>query len=405
MSNTSLHPVAAALTALRAELNDIFKERADLITASLLAILAREHVFALGAPGSAKSQLFRTIASAFVGADYFECALSKTRPAEAVLGPLDIKAFRENGDYRLKRKGFLTTVHLAMLDEIGKASPVLGHDLLAALNERIYHEVDDHGNSAHPIPLSTAFTASNEMLTDDSDDNAAIWDRLLFRVLVDYIQDSDNWKAMLEADSMTPETTLRWEDVATAAATEIPAIALSPATLEGLAGLKDAFAREQLVISDRRWRMSVKALQANAFLNGRSETSEADIEVLRFTLWETPQQIEKVERLCKAASNPYYEPVIRLREMLGEVADGMDERAESTVEVRADYAIEVTRKLRAANDQIITLELQAGDNLPPEVAEVRTRVQELMRRNLVEMMNQEGDAIEITMRTLLDGGQ
>ncbi|GAB3863543.1 AAA family ATPase [Nocardioides maradonensis] len=399
------HPVAVQLNTLADELNATFLERRSLTQASILALLTKEHVFALGAPGSAKSLFFRTLAKAFINARYFEIALSKTRPAEAVLGPLDIKAFRENGDYKLKRKGFATTSELIFLDEIGKASPILGHDLLALLNERIYHEVDDEGNSAHPAPLSTAFTGSNEMLTDESDDNAALADRLLFKVLVDYIQDTDNFKAMLTSDMSEPETTIEWTDFKQVVDEVIPAIKISQATLDGVAGLKEAFAREGMSPSDRRWRTSMKALQAQAFLNGRSETNENDLLVLTYTLWDTPQQIEKVERLCKTASNPYYDTILRLKDALNEVEEGIDERVDQPAEVRNHHAIEVTSKLKRANDNITTLRMEAeaaGRDLPADVEAVIRNLDRLMVRNLREMMGMDDDDnIAITKRQLL----
>ena len=135
----SMHPVAQQLQQLQAELNAAYYEREDAVEALLLAVLSGEHIFLLGPPGTGKSELTTTLVAAFTNARYFECAMSKTRSADAVLGPIDILEFRNNGHMYRKDKGFLTTADLAFIDEIGKMSPILGHDMLAILNEREKH--------------------------------------------------------------------------------------------------------------------------------------------------------------------------------------------------------------------------------------------------------------------------
>lgn len=372
-----MHAVATALTKIEGELNKFFLERKDAVRAMILATLAGEHLFILAPPGTAKSQLVRTFVHAIVNARYFEVQLSKTRPTEAVTGPLDIKEFRENGNYYLKREGFATQVELAFFDEIGKASPILGHDLLALFNERVYHEVNG-GRSVHAAPLSSAYTASNEMITDQSEDAAALWDRLLFRVLVDYLQEKRNFAKLLTASSPVVTTTIDWTDLHAAITTEVPAVTLDQDAVMAMVKLRGDFAKEHLYVSDRRWRASVKALQANAFLNGRSEVAPEDLGVLRFTLWETPEQIEKVAELCLSASNPWVKPLGEIRDAIGEIAGGVAERENGEAGARWQFGKEAMSKLGKARDRLDTMLLEAGGQPIPGFKQVSDRHEEVL---------------------------
>lgn len=409
---TITHPVATKLQSIRDELNATFLERSDAITCMLLAVLAKEHMYVLGPPGTAKSELVRTFWDCITGARKFEVALSKTRPAEAVMGPLDIKEFRENGNYFIKREGFISAVELAFCDEIGKMSPILGHDMLALFNERLIHEVNG-GRSSRPAPLYTVFTASNEMITGESDDAAALWDRLLIRCVVDYLSNDDNFTHLVIGDMNAPTTTVEWDELKDVIDNVVPAITMAPAAVEGLVSLRHAFRREYLTPSDRRWRQSVKALKAHAFLNGRSEVVEDDLAVLRFTLWDTPEQIEKVSRLCMIAANPHVETLIKLREAIGEVDNGITERTgndqygNDQTQARRQYGKEANSKLATARDQLDSLLMESQGRQIPGFKAVSDEHRRVLKRVFMVCLEQTSDEAEKMMRTRLgqgDGG-
>jgi hypothetical protein len=61
------------LTALRAELRELFVERDEVVDATLAAILSAHHVLLVGPPGTAKSMLAEQLCRRVAGADYFQC--------------------------------------------------------------------------------------------------------------------------------------------------------------------------------------------------------------------------------------------------------------------------------------------------------------------------------------------
>lgn len=310
--------VRKALHQILAELNGEFFERPDAIEGMTLATLAKEHCFILGPPGTAKSALTRAFFDRFTGAEYFEAILSKTRPAEAILGPYDIPELRDHGHLFRKINNFLPTANFAMLDEVGKMSPTLGHDLLAVVLERRLHQVNG-GRSWVDVPLYTFIGGSNELPTDESDDAAALWDRMLVRLVVDQVQEAGNFVAMLTGSTAKGGTTVDFPSLAAVIDTEVPKIGVPRDVLDTLVQLREVMRSEGYEPSGRRWKQCMKLLRASAWLAGRTDASTDDIAVLRHALWDKPEQIDKIERLTLQVSNPFAEAVLKIVEKVREI--------------------------------------------------------------------------------------
>jgi MoxR-like ATPase len=317
----AIHPVAVQMRAILEELADAFKERRAPLEAIILAVLAKEHVFLLGPPGTAKTGMIVHFFSRILDAVYFETILSKNRPSEAVLGPYDIPALRDHGDLHRKINGFLPTCNFAMLDEVGKMSPTLGHDLLSVVLERKLHQVNG-GRSFIMCPLYSFVGGSNELPTDESDDALALWDRMLVRVIVEYLKETGNFAAMLvnHLPDLGSGATVPFADLADVIDNVIPTIRIPRDVVETIVQLRESLRTEGIVPSDRRWKQATKLLQAAAFMQGRDEVTVDDIQVLRYALWDTPTQIQKVERMTLKVSNPLAEKALELLEIAEEIA-------------------------------------------------------------------------------------
>lgn len=347
------------MNAIKDELNASYLERSEAIEAIVLALMCGEHICLLGVPGTGKSQMVGALVRSVVGASHFEALLSKNRPAEAILGPLDIKEFRETGNYYLRREGYATDVDLMTLEEVGKMSPVLGHDLLSLINERKYYEVSN-GRSAHAAPLWSLFGTSNELPTNESDDAAAFWDRMLVRVVVKSLQEPANFAKLLTADVADPTTTVDFADLKRAAEEVVPTIAMSDHTIDVLTELRMKMGSEHIYPADRRWRWSMKVLRAAAFLAGRDEVVPADVATLQYTLWDTPEQIETVQKLCLVASNPYAEDLNNIFEGLKEIQKSLADRSSDDTDRKAAYGREANAKLIKSREELDGLLSMAG---------------------------------------------
>jgi MoxR-like ATPase len=396
----TLHPVAVALRSIHDEVSGIYLERRAVIEAVLMAVLAKQHAFILGPPGTGKSEMVREIIGRFDDAEYFESLLSKTRPDAAVLGPYDLPLLKNTGSFKRKITGFLPTANFAFMDEVGKMSPTLGHDLLAIFNERILHEVNGK-RSAQPVPLYSVVTASNELIVEESDDAAALWDRLLVRTVVDYIQESGNFAVLLQGavagftNAATSHTTVKFADLADVIDNVVPAIDVPVGALETVLKLRDELRSAEITPSDRRWRQCVRLLQASAFFNGRSQVEDDDLHVLRYALWDGPEQIVPVERMTLSLSNPVAEKCLGLLDDAEKIAAGIRDRKGQSLEARASYGTEANGKLKVLASEISQLKqdcLSAGRSTT-KVDEVSDRITAVRRSVLVDCLDMDPASI------------
>lgn len=359
--------VGKQLTMIRDELSADFFEQRPVINFMILTLLSKEHGYMLGEPGVAKSNMIRAMVARITGLapnQYFETIMSRTRDAATVLGPYDIPEMRDNGNLVRRTDGYIQDAVLAMIDEVGKMGPTMGHDLLAILLERVFHEVGN-GRSSRPVPLYTCFTASNELIVNESDDAKALWDRLQMRTVVNPIKDPGNLARLLDSAVLqlgVPEpvpTTVAWADLAAVIDTEIPAITLSQQANETMIRLAEELKKEGMTVSPRRLKKSVRIVQANAYLEGRTEVIDDDINVLRYVFWDTPDQIDTLDRLCLVVSNPTAEKVLAVLDAANEIMAGVKERKGESLESRARYGSEAHSKVKQLMSELGTLKQDA----------------------------------------------
>lgn len=397
-----MHATAALLNKLGDELKAAFFEREDVIDACLLALVSGQHIMLLGEPGVAKTNVVRHLFHAIIEARKFEVQLTKRTPNEKVSGPIDLVRLRENGEYVHKREGYVTWADLVLLDEIGKASAVVGHELLTLLADRLFHEVAN-GRSAHESPLHAAFCPSNEIPTHESDEAAALYDRLLIRVPVEDIKDKRNFLAMLTSDVPLPTTQIAFDDIRKVTETELPQVELTREAAEGIVNLREKFSAQGITLSSRRWRWSMQVLRAAAFLSGSKKIEEHHLVVLRHTLWDEYEQIEVANQLCSAAANPFYEALSEQVSLVGEVEKALNDRAGDKPALMT-YGAEGLQKLATVRDALDALLTEAGDRTILGFAKAADRHRAALVRAFVECMEQPVDIAEISAERRLGLG-
>src|SRR5215813_9767122 len=153
-----------------------FVGRDEVIDLIALAVVAGEHLFLYGPPGTAKSALIRQFATAVQGR-YFEYLLTRFSEPNEVFGPIDLARLRE-GTVATVTTGMLPEAEFAFLDELFNANSAILNNLLSVLNERVYRR----GAEMHRLPILSLFSASNHLPEDDS--LQALFDRFLLRCRV-----------------------------------------------------------------------------------------------------------------------------------------------------------------------------------------------------------------------------
>jgi len=290
------------LAALCDELSGSFAERRSVIRAAARAILAGEHTFILGEPGTGKSLLVRCFAQA-LGLSYWEYLMTRFTVPDEVFGPQSITQLQKD-IYLRCTAGYLPDAQIVFLDEIWKSNSGILNALLTALNERVFH----NGGKPTKLPLVSLFSASNELPESESE-LGALYDRFLVRLVTNYVEDRDAFQAMVFSPTpVAPKTRVEIvAEQAAAAAVTIPSD-VHTAIVDLRYRIRDA----GLSVSDRRWRQIVALVRAAAHLEGRTVATCEDLECLEDVLWAKPDQRTEVARIIQEVSNPAGAEAVKL---------------------------------------------------------------------------------------------
>ncbi len=286
-----IESATAHLAAIREELNRTFFERADLIDGALVAMLSHNHVLLIGPPGSAKSMLAEDLCTRVDGANYFQWLLTRFSTPEEIFGAVSLKGL-EQDDYRRVISGKLPEAHIAFLDEIFKANSSILNALLTLINERVFR----NGRERLNVPLITMFGASNEL--PDEEELLALYDRFMLRFMTDYIVEDFRFLKMLEGGGAAARTTISFSELDELRVAAERA-AVPGAILRALAELRRTLAREQIIVSDRRWKNSIGVMRAHALVLGHAAVSEDDLMFLEHVLWKDPEERPKVRETLR----------------------------------------------------------------------------------------------------------
>src|SRR5271156_719873 len=134
-----------------------FVGRDEIVDLIALTVVAGEHLFLHGPPGTAKSALLRTFARSVQG-NYFEYMLTRFTEPNEIFGPVDIAKLRE-GKFITVTTGMLPEAEFAFLDELFNANSAILSSLLTILNERVYRR----GLETHQLPLVALVSGSNHL--------------------------------------------------------------------------------------------------------------------------------------------------------------------------------------------------------------------------------------------------
>jgi MoxR-like ATPase len=315
----------ADLNAVIGEVAAIYHERDTEARMITIGVLAQQHTLLLGPPGTGKSAIVRELTSRFESGRYWEILLSKFTAPTAIFGPIDVGALAQ-GTYRQILDGHATTAHVAFLDEIFKCSAAALNSMLAFLNERIYHP--ESGGAPISCPLVSAVCASNELGEDEA--TAALYDRLLIRMEVDYLAEPASFDRLLAsavtvgAGQAPVRTTVDLADLQQVTTREVPAIDLPATVIEAIRDIRSDLGQREITSSDRRWKQAVRVLQAAAWLEGRAAVAVDDLATLAHVLWDVPSNKTTVSRVIRGYLSPDDRDLANLEDQVDHIAAELD---------------------------------------------------------------------------------
>lgn len=323
---------------LLAELNVGIQEKESTMALALLAAVAGESIFLLGAPGVAKSLLARRLKFAFKDGKAFEYLMNRFSTPDELFGPVAISKLKEDQYVRIV-DDYLPGASVVFLDEIWKAGPSIQNALLTVLNEKVYR----NGAQEVKLPLKAILSASNE-LPAEGEGLDALWDRFLIRLKVEGIKDKKAFNTMISSTS-NPYTdniteTLKishaqyeaWRtgiDKVTVPDNVFQVIHMVRAYLQN--HNQKQTSTKSFYVSDRRWRKLIHLMRTSAFLNGRDAVDLMDCFLILHCVWDEEAQIPVVEAFVKDAIEKHgYQLKLNVSDLGAELKDLDKEVLEET---------------------------------------------------------------------------
>ncbi len=280
-----------------APLKHRFVGREEVVDLIALALVAGEHLFLYGPPGTAKSALIRAFAQSVAGR-YFEYLLTRFSEPNELFGPIDLVKLRE-GTVTTVITGMLPEAEFVFLDELFNANSAILNNLLTVLNERIFRR----GAETHQLPLLSLFSASNHLPEDEA--LGALFDRFLLRCRVQPLP-RESMPRLFQAGwelerglsrQLTPEeypvTAANLRDLSR----RVFDVDLSPIG-ELYADVAFKIRDLGIALSDRRAVKVLKLVAASAVLCGRKTVLGSDLWVFRY-VWDRDEQIGPLESLVQ----------------------------------------------------------------------------------------------------------
>lgn len=344
---TLQHKAGMLTAALRSEL----VERDDQIEAMLVAFFGGLNFFSLGTPGVGKSMANDRLVAYIEGVKVFHKLLTRGDTLPDLFGMLNLPLL-DQGVYEYQTDGFLPWCDIARLGEIFKTSTTVLNSLLEATNERTF----TNGATFMRIPLSSVFCDSNEMPPEDSDELAAIWDRLDIRVKVDDTSD-EGLRHLLDMDDPDPSPApiFTWDEVVRAKA-EVAAIPLTEDAKDALIQIRRDLRAASITPSPRRLKNCRRAIRAFAWLEGADKADVEHLVPVVNMLWERPEQIKQVEQIVLGVCSPNMGEALKVADAVGDLAEQAAEVLKETDKTAKSAALmDLAGKLKVESAKVNAL--------------------------------------------------
>jgi MoxR-like ATPase len=291
---------------IETQLRSFFVERDDVIRGLSLAVLSDSNVLMIGPPGTAKSMIAYSWSKHIVNYKFFAALLTKFSTPEELAGPFSIKSLNDDR-YVRQTSGMLPEAHIAFLDETFNGNSGVLNFLLTLMNERIFY----NDGKANKAPLLTLIGASNQ-IPEPEDALEAMYDRFLLKFIIDPITEEVNFlKMILSEDFYKPEIFISLEEI-NESRQNIKDVNMADTIGRIIADLRKSLHHDGILVTDRTFKKSVQVIKAEAYLNGRTNVIEDDIDVLKHVLWIDPDDRKKAYTNILTIINPDKNKVIEI---------------------------------------------------------------------------------------------
>jgi MoxR-like ATPase len=288
--------------ALKEEMDKLVIGHEEVKISLLLGIIAREHIYVEGPPGTAKTMLAEIISGAAQLKFFFYQLHRDTRLSELIGDLVISKETTDTGEVIKQKvvKGGILTAEICLLDDISRAPGESLNVLLRILNERKFFDED--------IPLLTAIATSNPTADEYYNEplDPANLDRFVLQINAQGLSYGKRWDEAREVIKLYTQRPLEYrvparvsKEVFDEYYSKLGNLEIPLEVQEGLANfvatlIEDYGCNEtNSLISDRTFFVkSLKIMRAHALLHGREVCTLEDLNALKYmTAFRIPEEV------------------------------------------------------------------------------------------------------------------
>ena len=272
----------------------------DIVGCAFACLLSNKHMLLYGPPGVNKSRVILSVLNRIDGANVFHLTGSAFAQKEDLVGPLSMKLLDEDRYCRNTARR-IPEAHVGLLDETCEVGDALVKELHPIMNERTF--VND--GKVFKVPLISLFGATNVLPEDAWEGKKAFIDRFLVRFLVSEINDGNAIKEIRRLRREPASSGSRM----TITLDELKAAAEAAKPVKVNEDIDDVVVKiyKKLTIGESAVKLSTRRLvevddilKAWAWMHGRSEVDNADLNILRHVFWNVTSDIESVRTAVAA---------------------------------------------------------------------------------------------------------
>ena len=171
-----------------------------------------------------------------------------------------------------------------------------------------------------------------------SESLAALHDRFIFRMNVNYISDAGNKKRMHHnyidnragLSNLVSKTKITLDELK-ALQEASKTVRVSKDIVNAFIRLISDLNRQAIHVSDRRQNECFKIMQGSAVLAGRKVVSLDDFKALTYVLWEKEEHIPTIESTILKMVNPYDDKFKEIKNNFAEIKEKIDQCTDPTI--------------------------------------------------------------------------
>ncbi len=154
-------------------------------------------------------------------------------------------------------------------------------------------------------------------------------------------------------------------------------VRLTDDTIDALIAIRDACRADGIIASDRRWKKSLKLVQASAWMAGERATTPEDLAILIDSLWREPKERAKVARLVGKLADPVGTQAAELLDAARETAQKVSGMKSGDRKQYISTAAQAIDQFTAQQSKLAELARSGGRRAKTVIADASSEIQQM----------------------------